>query len=281
MRNIKLTIQYDGSQFHGFQRQPGLRTVQAELERVLGTITKADVKVVGAGRTDAGVHARGQVAAFHTASTIPVERLPLAINGFFAHDLVCLRAEEAPADFHPQRDAVGKVYSYTIDNSPLPSPFLRLYALHVREPLDLSAMRTAAALLTGRHDFKSFQGAGSSAKTSVRTLRRLDVEPAGSPGRSLVIVTAEADGFLYHMVRNLVGLLLEIGKGRLAPEEAARILAAADRRVAPATAPPHGLCLEAVYYASDRCGGESEAGSQPPARGSTPVAPDANVHPRH
>lgn len=253
MRRVKLTLQYDGSQFHGFQRQPGLRTVQAELERVLSAITKADVKVVGAGRTDAGVHARGQVAAFSTASNIPLERLPLAINGAFAHDLVCVRAEEVPADFHPQRDALGKVYSYTIDNSSLPSPFLRLYALHVREPLDLSAMREAAGLLLGRHDFKSFQGAGSSAKTSVRTLRRLDVETTSVAARPLIIVTAEADGFLYHMVRNLVGLLLEIGKGRLAPAEAARILAAADRRVAPATAPPHGLCLEKVYYASGRC----------------------------
>lgn len=271
MRNIKLTLQYDGSQFHGFQRQPGLRTVQAELERVLGTITKADVKVIGAGRTDAGVHARGQVAAFRTASTIPVERLPLAINGFFAQDLVCLRAEEAPASFHPQRDAVGKVYSYTIDNSPLPSPFLRLYALHVREQLDLAAMQAAAALLVGRHDFKSFQGAGSSAKTSVRTLRRLNVERVVGPERALIIVTAEADGFLYHMVRNLVGLLLEIGKSRLLPDEAARILAAADRRVAPATAPPQGLCLEAVHYEGDRCGGESEAAGASPTRALTSI----------
>jgi tRNA pseudouridine38-40 synthase len=249
MRNIKLTLQYDGSRFHGFQRQLGdIRTVQSELERVLGIITKTDVKITGAGRTDAGVHARGQVAAFRGESTIPVERVPLAINGFFEQDLVCLSAEEVPASFHPQRDAIAKAYSYTIDNSPQPSPFLRLYAAHIPEPLDVAAMQAAAATLTGRHDFKSFQAAGSSAKTSERTLTRLTVEPVTLAGRALVVITAEADGFLYHMVRNLAGTLLEIGKGRLPPEEAAAILAAVDRRVAPATAPAQGLCLEWVRY---------------------------------
>lgn len=249
MRNVKLTLQYDGSCFHGFQRQPGgLRTVQSELERVLGMITKAEVKVVGAGRTDAGVHARGQVVAFRTESTIPVERIPTAINGFFAQDLVCLSAEAAAPEFHPQRDTVAKAYSYTIDNSPTPTPFLRLYALHVAQPLDLAAMQAAAGLLVGRHDFRSFQAAGSSAKTSERTLRALTVERRPATGRDLVIVTAEADGFLYHMVRNLVGLLLEVGKGRLEAGQAGEILVATDRKVAPATAPAQGLCLEWVLY---------------------------------
>lgn len=249
MRNIKLVLQYDGSCFHGFQRQPaGLRTVQSELERVLGIITKAEVKVTGAGRTDAGVHARGQVAAFRSESTIPVDRVPLALNGFFAQELVCTAAEEMPLSFHPQRDATMKAYSYTIDNSPQPTPFQRLYALHVPERLDIAAMRTAAAALTGRHDFKSFQAAGSSAKTSERTLQRLTVEPAKSGDRNLVVITAEADGFLYHMVRNLAGLLLEVGRGRLEPEAAATILAAVDRQSAPPTAPPEALCLEWVRY---------------------------------
>lgn len=249
MRNIKLTLQYDGSQFHGFQRQPGdLRTVQAELERVLGIITKERVTVTGAGRTDAGVHARGQVAAFRSATTIPIDRVPLALNGFFAQDLVCLAAEDVPLDFHPQRDAVAKAYSYTIDNSPQPSPFLRLYALHVPDRLDIDAMRRAAEALTGRHDFRSFQAAGSSAKTSERTLRSLRVERTQSGDRDLVIITAEADGFLYHMVRNLAGLLLAIGSGRLPAEAAAAILAARDRRTAPPTAPAQALCLEWVRY---------------------------------
>lgn len=249
MRNVKLTLQYDGSCFHGFQRQPGgLRTVQSELERVLGMITKTEVKVIGAGRTDAGVHARAQVAAFRTESTIPVDRIPTAINGFFAQDLVCLSAEAVAPEFHPQRDTVAKAYSYTIDNSPSPTPFLRLYALHVAQPLDLAAMQAAAESLVGRHDFRSFQAAGSSAKTSERTLRALTVERRPTAGRDLVIVTAEADGFLYHMVRNLVGLLLEVGKGRLESGQAREILTAADRKVAPATAPAQGLCLECVMY---------------------------------
>lgn len=248
MRNIRLTLQYDGSCFHGFQRQPGgLRTVQSELERALGMITKAEVTIRGAGRTDAGVHARGQVAAFRTESTIPAERVPLALNGFFAQDLVCLAASEVAADFDPQRDATGKAYSYTIDNSPQATPFLRLYAVNVPQPLDVAAMQAAADQLIGRHDFRSFQAAGSSAKTSVRNLTRLVVERR-SGERPLIVITAEAEGFLYHMVRNLAGLLLEVGKGRLAPSAAGDVLAAADRRLAPATAPAQGLCLEWVKY---------------------------------
>lgn len=250
LRTVKLTLRYDGTGYAGFAPQPGERTVWSVLVEAIRRATGEQPAIRVAGRTDAGVHARGQVVSFATASRIPTDRLPYALNRHLPPDVVVVAAEDVPAGFHARFDAVAKVYSYTIDNSPFPCPLLRRYAWFVPQPLDLQAMRSAAALLVGRHDFAAFRSTGGAARTSVRTLRRLEVdEVPGAPvvGR-LLRVEAEADGFLYNMVRILAGTLVEVGLGRRTLEDVRAALATGDRTRAGRTAPPHGLCLERVHY---------------------------------
>ncbi|MDK2882562.1 MAG: tRNA pseudouridine38-40 synthase [Bacillota bacterium] len=244
LRNIKLTLAYDGTDFAGFQVQPKARTVQGELSAALGRILGEEVKVIGAGRTDAGVHARAQVVNFHTAARIPLERLPAALNSCLPRDVTVWQAEEVPAEFHARYSAKTKVYRYLMEVAPYPSPFLRRFSWHLPFPLDVAAMRAAAEELTGEHDFTSFCAAGGAAKSHVRTLRRLAVAEEGG----LIAVEAAADGFLYKMVRNLVGTLVEVGRGVLKPEDMGRILAARDRKAAGPTAPPQGLILWHIDY---------------------------------
>lgn len=244
MRNIKLTLAYDGTDFAGFQVQPQVRTVQGELSAALSKVLGEEVKVVGAGRTDAGVHARAQVVNFLTAARIPLERLPAALNSCLPRDVTVWQAEEVPAKFHARYSAKSKVYRYLMQVAPYPSPFLRRFSWHLPFPLDVAAMRAAAAELTGEHDFTSFCAAGGAAKSHVRTLKRLAVAEEGG----LVAVEAAADGFLYKMVRNLVGTLVEVGRGALKPEDMGRILAARDRKAAGPTAPPQGLILWQIDY---------------------------------
>lgn len=252
MRHIKLVIGYDGTDFHGFQRQKGLRTVQGELERTLTTLLGHSVSVKAAGRTDTGVHAEGQVVSFWTSCPIPVERLPLALNSLLPADIVAKKAVRVSPDFHPRFDATSRVYRYLIDNRPVPSALLRRYAWHIPEPLDVEAMKQAAQFLVGVHDFASFHASGSDLGSTVREMKRVTVVRRGG----VVAITMEANAFLYHMARIVVGTLVEIGLGRRHPDEMRAILEARDRSVAGKTAPPHGLCLVQVKYGRKRCAGD-------------------------
>lgn len=244
MRHIKLVIGYDGTDFHGFQRQTGLRTVQKELERTLTKLLGHVVAVKAAGRTDAGVHAEGQVVSFWTDNPIPPHRLPVALNSLLPTDIVAKRAVEAAPHFHPRFDATSRVYRYLIDNRPTPSALLRRYAWHIPEPLDVNAMQQAARYLLGVHDFASFHASGSDLGMTVREMKRLHI------GRrdGIVTITLEANAFLYHMARIIVGTLVEVGLGKRQPDEMRQILEARDRTAAGKTAPPHGLCLWQVKY---------------------------------
>ncbi len=247
MPTFKLTLEYDGAAFAGWQTQrEGLRTAQGELLRALTEIAAGSVRLVGAGRTDRGVHAEGQVASAALETRLDGETLRRALNAKLPADLAVLAAELRPDSFDARRDALGKRYRYQIWNCALPSPLRAPRFHHVREPLDLAALRAAAALLVGSHNFASFRGAGSAVKTSTRTLHAIDV--AGERGAE-VRLGFEGDGFLRHMVRNIVGTLLEVGLGRRPPTWVAEVLAAQDRAAAGPTAPACGLTLEFVRYA--------------------------------
>lgn len=250
-RTIKCTLQYNGTRFAGFQRQgQGERTVQGELEEALRVLTGVPGPVVAAGRTDAGVHAHGQVIHFRTRSRIPTGRWPAALNSRLPADVVVVAAEEAPASFHARFDAVSKTYRYSLWNAPVPSPFWRDFSWWVREPLDVGAMREAAGFLVGRHDFAAFAAAGGSSRTTTRTVFRLDVEETrvGPWGHRLLHIWVEGDGFLYRMVRNIVGTLVPIGLGVRGPGWAREVLEGRKREGAGATAPPQGLTLWRVVY---------------------------------
>lgn len=245
MRRILLVIQYDGTDYHGFQRQEArLRTVQGELEAGLERVLSEEVTVAGAGRTDARVHAIGQVATFDTSRPIPVENVAGALNSTLPMDVAVVSAEEVELSFHPRRDARGKQYCYRILNRKLPSPFINRYAWQVREPLDEARMQAAAEILVGEHDFAAFCASGSAVKTTMRKLHRVDVSREGDT----VEVRIEGNGFLYMMVRIIVGTLVEVGAGRMPAERVAEILAGCDRRAAARTAPPQGLTLIEVSY---------------------------------
>ena len=248
MPTFRLTLEYDGADFEGWQVQPaGRRTVQGALETAIEKVTSQRVRVTGSGRTDAGVHAEGQVATVAVESALEPERLRLALNGVLPPDVAVLDVALAPEGFDPRRDATSKLYRYSIWNAPSRSPLRRRRALCLRRRLDLPALRRAAEALVGHHDFASFQGAGSEVATTDRTLLRLDV--TGEAG-GVVNLWFEGTGFLRHMVRNLVGTLLEVGSGRRSPDEMAGILAARERRRAGPTAAPQGLTLVAVRYDS-------------------------------
>lgn len=247
MRNIKLTLAYDGTNYYGFQEQrgTGLATIQEVIELRLGRMVGRRVRVIGAGRTDSGVHARGQVVNFDaTGWPIPVERIPLAINGLLPRDIVVTDAREVEEDFHARKSARSKTYCYSIWNNRLPSPFERLYSSFLPVPLDDAAMSTACAYLTGTHDFKCFQAAGATVKTTVRTLYRAEVIRKGY----LVQFIFNGDGFLYNMVRIMAGTLLQVGMGKTDPETIKIILSSKKRELAGPTMPPNGLSLEYVEY---------------------------------
>ena len=245
-RNIKLTLEYDGTDWHGWQVQNNAATIQGALETALAKITQEPIRVTGASRTDAGVHAKGQACNFYTASRIPLERIPYALNANLPDSIVVLTAGEVPLEFHARYQAIGKRYAYEIANRSMPCALRRHFSYHVPQALDLGAMRQAALLLQGQHDFKAFQAVGSSVKSTVRHLHRLAVEEQEA-GR--VLILAEGDGFLYNMVRILVGTLLEVGLGKRSAVEMEAILASRDRSQAGPTVPPYGLCLEKVFYA--------------------------------
>jgi tRNA pseudouridine38-40 synthase len=241
-----MTVAYDGTNYHGFQVQnrTGLKTIQGELEAALYILTGEKVKVIGSGRTDAGVHARGQVINFLTSTRIPPERFPLAMNSLLPRDIVVWEAQDVSPGFHARFSAKSKTYRYTIYNDRHLSPFWRLYAYHVPVPLDKEKMSLAAGLFLGTHDFSAFCAQDARVANHVRTIFEFMVEQKGP----LIFLTVTADGFLYNMVRIMAGTLLEIGMNKRQPESVPLLLQSGERKQAGMTLPPQGLCLMKVEY---------------------------------
>ncbi len=250
MRNIKLTLCYDGTDFHGWQRQPGLRTVQQALEGALEKLTGVRPNATASGRTDAGVHALGQSVHFFTASEHSSETFVRALNALLPRDVRVLAALEVPQAFHATLDAKSKRYRYVIDNGRIASPFQLRYSWHVPQPLDALAMDRAARSLLGRHDFRSFETEWPNRTSSVRTILDISIQRDGET----VIIEVEADGFLYNMVRSITGTVMLVGTGKRSETWVAEVLAAESRVEAGPTAPPQGLFLVRVRYRSEeRC----------------------------
>ena len=255
MRTVKLTLAYDGTDYVGWQRQARGRSIQGELERALAEIEGRPVAVVGAGRTDAGVHALGQVASVQLAHRIATPALVRAVNAKLPPDVRLLAAATAAEDFHARYAARRKTYRYNLTAGPVAGPFTRRYAWHVGERLDLAAMREAAAGLAGRRDFAAFQAVGTNVASTVRTVHSIVVGPGAAPfavrsAPPLPALTVEVvgDGFLRHMVRIIVGTLVEVGLGRVEASDVTAILAFRARERAGPTAPARGLFLVAVDY---------------------------------
>lgn len=259
MKNILLTIEYDGTSFSGWQRQPGKRTVQGELERVLSIICRCPIQVNGTSRTDAGVHALGQRASFQGEFGIPTEKLMLAANNILAGgmnsigkigDMKILSAVDVPENFHARFDAKGKKYVYKILNCQETQIFSRNQYYQVTKNLDLQAMKDAAAYIVGTHDFKCFQAAGGEEKkTTVRTIYSLNIiEEKTEAGQRTLLLEVKGDGFLYNMVRIITGTLVDVGLGKISPKTLPEIIACRERQRAGHTAPPQGLYLAKVYY---------------------------------
>ena len=245
MRTLKLTLQYDGTEYVGWQRQAEGVSIQGLLEDALQPFEGAPVTVHGAGRTDAGVHALGQVASVRLSCGHDVTTLARALNAVLPLDVRVSHVEEMPDDFHARFSATGKRYQYRIVNGPFASPFVRRYVWHVLPKLEVAAIRSASALLVGRHDFAAFQGTGTDVPTTVRTVTRLEWE-VGADG--LLVMAIDGEGFLRHMVRNIAGTLVEIGLGRWPADAIRDILESRDRASAGTTAPPQGLFLVDVLY---------------------------------
>jgi tRNA pseudouridine38-40 synthase len=244
MRNLRLTVSYDGTDFSGWQTQPGRRTVQQTLEEALERLTGQRARLNPSGRTDAGVHAVGQVVNFYTTTHIPAERFTRAVNAHLPPDVIVRDSADAPLSFDANKDARRKLYRYVIHDGPVPDVFLRRYACHWNQRLDAAAMARAAHCLVGRHDFHSFETEWPNRLSSVRTISHLTVNRAGEQ----VWLDVEADGFLYNMVRSIAGTLINVGRGYWPEEKVAEILRAEDRREAGPTAPPQGLFLMRVTY---------------------------------
>ncbi len=244
MRNFKITIEYDGTRYHGWQIQPNGRTIQGELTRVLSLLDKRQVTIHGAGRTDAGVHARGQVANFFLKRDFDPSELRDAINGNLDRDIRVMNVELVDESFNARYSAKWKTYRYRIATGAVVSPFLYSYVYHHRRALDLREMQRAAAALVGEHDFSAFTVMESEVEDHTRTLKRLDVEQDGS----IISIEAEANGFLRYMVRTIVGTLIEVGRKRRGAENVAEILESRDRANAGPTAPAAGLTLMRVDY---------------------------------
>lgn len=250
MRNILLRLAYDGTNYHGFQRQPEEHgpTIQGELERVWKKLFAEEINVVTAGRTDTGVHAAGQVINFRSEARIPHEKIPKAVNSLLPNDIRIFEARDISEDFNARTSAKWKRYDYRIDNGRIPNVFSRYYALHEPVRLDVQKMQRAASYLEGRHNFRAFAAAGSSAKSFVRTLYHCKV----SQQEEKITVTCIGNGFLYNMVRIMAGTLLYVGKGRIQPEDIPLILTSGNRTKAGKTVSAAGLTLTLVNYDSTK-----------------------------
>lgn len=244
MRNIKLTIRYDGTHYAGWQSQKNGRAIQDVIQDAISKIIGERNHLTGSGRTDAGVHALAQIANFKTRSKIPLKNLQMALNTALPKDIVIYNVEEAGPKFDAQRSAKSKLYRYVIMNSNFLDPFLRRYAAKCFYLLDIKRMRQAAKYLVGRHDFRSFQAAGGVERNAVRTIKHITIEKDGD----MIYIDIEANGFLYNMVRNIAGTLVEVGRGKFSVESVEEILRKKDRRCSGPTMPAKGLRLVRVSY---------------------------------
>lgn len=248
--NYKLLIQYDGTDFHGWQVQENARSIQGELERVIGMLENAEVKVAGSGRTDAGVHAEGQVANVHLNRPFTPFRLRAAINGNLWRDIRILKVERADEDFHARFSARGKTYVYRIINAPVMSPFWRRFAHHESKPLDVARMTAASRLFLGEHDWTAFASAKADGETRIRTVTDCTVETVwdARAQASMIVFRISANGFLRYMVRSIVGTILEVGRGEKDSDTIHTAIVTGDRNLAGKTAPAKGLSLLHVNY---------------------------------
>lgn len=245
METYCLVVQYDGTEYSGFQIQPNQRTIQGEIEKSLAKLVPEPIRIVGAGRTDAGVHSEGQTISFKDSQlTVPKERLPYALNALLPSDIRIVESREVSQGFHARYDAVDKTYRYQIYEGQFPSVFWNRYAYWTKTKLDWVAMENCAQLFIGTLDFASFAASGSSVKTTVRTMSKIEFDYT----EPIKTIKFTADGFLYNMVRNLVGTLLDVGLGKLTQKDVQTILGEGDRRLASATVAPQGLFLERVNY---------------------------------
>jgi len=253
VRNIKLTLQYNGTGFSGLELQPSKITIRGEMEKALRKLFKTQIKIISASRTDSGVHALSQVVCFRLDNKIPEIKLSAALNSCLPVEIRILKAEEVADDFHARYDAKSKEYEYLIFNGEIMPPFLNDLAWQVKYKLDLAVMRKAAKILKGKHDFKSFCAARSDDKDFVRTMytisiRKRKIKIWNGAEMSVISCRVKGDGFLYKMVRNMVGTLVEVGLGRINLKDVRKILRGKDRKLAGRTAPAHGLCLVRVNY---------------------------------
>lgn len=245
-KRIRLTVAYDGTNYHGWQLQDNGNTIEAELNKGLSELLGEEIRVIGASRTDSKVHALGNVAVFDTVSRMPAGKISFALNQRLPEDIRIQKSQEVPADWHPRRCESRKTYEYRIYRAEFPMPVKRLYSYFVYQPLDVGRMREAAAYLEGEHDFKSFCQTGAQVESTVRTIHSLWVEEQESD----LIIRVCGNGFLYNMVRIIVGTLIEVGQGRREPESMQEILGALDRAAAGPTAPAHGLTLVKYEFMS-------------------------------
>ena len=245
MRNIKLTIEYDGKKFNGWQRQPDKLNIQGTIEKAIETVTKEPVELNASGRTDAGVHALGQVANFKTNSQIPIEKIPIAINTNLKRSIRIIKAEEVDERFHSRLSCKKKTYRYIINNSQNGTAIYRNLETHIPMKLNIEKMQEAVKYFEGEHDFKAFKASGTSNKNSIRTIYKAEV--IQMPNEK-IYVELTGNGFLYNMVRIIVGTLVDVGVGKLKPEEITNIINSKKRELAGKTLPPQGLYLVNVEY---------------------------------
>lgn len=244
MRRVKLTIAYDGTNYCGWQVQPNGITIEEVVNKALSKLTGENIVVIGASRTDSGVHAMGNVAVFDTNTTIPPERIAMAVNRILPEDIVVVKSEEVPLDFHPRYCDCEKTYEYHIVNTRIPIPTKRLTNYFVSYELDIEKMREGAFYLVGEHDFASFCNIKTDVESTVRTVKELEILKNGNE----ITIRISGNGFLYNMVRIIVGTLIRVGRGFYEPKQVKEILEAKNRKAAGVTAPPHGLMLMEIRY---------------------------------
>jgi tRNA pseudouridine38-40 synthase len=247
MRNIKIIIEYDGTNYSGWQKQKNGISIQEVIENAASVVLKEKISLTGSSRTDAGVHAKGQVANFYSNSNIPSDKIPFAINSKLPHDIAVMSAQDVPHDFHSRYDSCGKLYSYTILNRKIPPVLMRNYISHCPYKLDFSLMEKASDAFVGTHDFSAFKSSGSSVKTAIRTVEFLKLEK----NDDIIRFYIKANGFLYNMVRIIAGTLIDIGRGKIVLSDLSNIIESKNRNLSGKTAPASGLCLEKVFYKNE------------------------------